>query len=62
MDLIMQMLAKLPPERLGQLVAQVQQPQKAMDISPNRQGMQGNTMSNMMQPNQDIYNGPIGRM
>ena len=62
MELIMEMLSKLSPERLGQLVAEVQQPQAIMDMSPGKDvGFKGTTMPSMMNQNRGIYSGPVGR-
>lgn len=62
-SLIMEMLSKLPPERIGQLVAEVQNPQKVMDISPDKKvGFKGSLMPSMMQQQQKMYRGPVGRV
>ena len=57
------MLSKLSPERLGQLVAEAQNPEGMMDISPNkRAGFRGSLMPSMMNQQQQMYRGPIGRV
>lgn len=54
------MLSKLPPERLGQLVAETQQPHSVVDISPDKKvGFKGSIMPSM-QRNQRMYR-PLGR-
>ena len=59
-NIILQMLSLLPPERLGQLVAEVTKPQQVADLSPNREvGFKGSMMPSM-EKNLDMYRGPIG--
>ncbi len=62
-NLILQMLSKLPPERLGQLVAEAQNPTQMMDIAPNKEaGFRGSLMPSMMNQQQQMYRGPVGRV
>lgn len=62
-SLIMQMLSKLPPEKLGQLVSEAQNPQKVMDISPDKKvGFKGSLMPSMMRQQDKMYRGPVGRV
>lgn len=61
-NLIMEMLSKLPPERLGQLVAEAQSPQSVIDLNPNKQvGFKGSLMPAMMNNQQRMYRGPVGK-
>ena len=56
------MLSLLPPERLGQLVAEAQDPEKVIDLAPGKEaGFRGSLMPSMVK-NRRIYNGPIGRI
>lgn len=56
------MLSKLPPERLGQLVAEAQNPQSVIDLNPNKQvGFKGSLMPAMMNNQQRMYRGPVGK-
>lgn len=57
------MLSKLPPERLGQMVSEAQNPEKMMSIAPNKKaGFRGTLMPSMMRQQNRMYSGPIGRI
>ena len=59
-DMILQILSELPPERLGELVAAVQNPEQVIDIDPNKAaGFKGSIMPAMMKRQNEIYRGPI---
>jgi len=61
-NLIMEMLSKLPPERLGQMVSEAQNPEKMINLAPNKKaGFRGSLMPAMMNQQQEMYKGPIGR-
>ena len=56
------MLAKLPPEKQGQLVAEAQRPEQMMNMAPGRPiGFKGTTMPSQMNQTPRMYRGPIGR-